>query len=250
MKMADSKPAVAAQKTRASLAAQASISLKLEPEQVATWLAQHPDFFIERESLLAQMQLQHPCGTAESLLLYQLRILRTQLAQLQAELSQLKHNAQANETKLNKVEALLIQLLTASSQEQMLNRLASGLAAEFAIPWVRLWNYGSVSTKVAAVCSGLQIEAQQALMAHKNSRSLELDTATASLLGVAEAAQGSAVISYLGVRQAEAGSIEVGQKLGLLVLAHPASQHFGQQDTLFVEYLAAILSVLLHKNKQ
>ena len=32
----------------------------LEPDQVAFWLARHPDFFVGREGLLQQLQVPHP----------------------------------------------------------------------------------------------------------------------------------------------------------------------------------------------
>ena len=32
----------------------------LDPDQVAFWLARHPDFFIGREGLLQQLKVPHP----------------------------------------------------------------------------------------------------------------------------------------------------------------------------------------------
>ena len=32
----------------------------LDPDQVAFWLARHPDFFVGREGLLQQLQVPHP----------------------------------------------------------------------------------------------------------------------------------------------------------------------------------------------
>jgi len=48
----------------------------LSADQVASYLKKHPDFFINRDSLLAEITLPHESGQAISLLERQVKILR------------------------------------------------------------------------------------------------------------------------------------------------------------------------------
>lgn len=209
----------------------------LTDEQVENWLQQHPDFFLERENLLLQMTLKHDCGDAESLLLYQLQLLRHSLQELQQRYQQLLGNARDNEKRLKRIERLLVRLVETSSTEELVAQLREDLQQQFDIPHLVIWSYTNLNGLPRA--SEQAMQQQQALLGQQQASNLALEPALADLLGLDGLNSGSAILCRLSHTTS----------LGLLVLAHPDKQHFRQQDTLFVEYLCAIVSRLLYRDR-
>lgn len=209
----------------------------LDAEQVTQWLQQHPDFFIGKENLFCRMQLEHECGDAESLMLLQLSLLRREVLEQQNRYQQLLNNARDNEKRLRRIERLLVKLVEASTTEELVTLLREELQQHFDIPHLVIWSYTNLNSLPRA--SDL-FEAQQLeLLGQHQARSLLLEPETSQLLGLTGLDKGSAIICRLSHTRT----------LGLMVLAHPSSQHFRQQDTLFVEYLGAIISRLLYRDR-
>ncbi|SFX56664.1 DUF484 family protein [Marinospirillum alkaliphilum] len=215
----------------------ASTDTALEAEQIESWLADHPDFFLGREQLLCNMQLEHACGDSESLLLYQLQLLRQNLKDQQQRYQQLLNNARDNEKRLKRVERLLVKLVEANNTEELVSLLQEQLQQDFDIPRIQLWSYTNLSSLPRA--SEQQQQQQLDLLGQHQARSLTLEPGVTSLLGLDGMTSGSAILCRLSHTRT----------LGLLVLAHPSVQHFRQQDTLFVEHLCAVISRLLSRDR-
>lgn len=209
----------------------------LDAEQVAQWLQQQPDFFIGREELLCRMQLEHECGDAESLMLLQLNLLRRQLQEQQSRYQQLLSNARDNEKRLRRIERLLVKLVEASTTEELVTLLREDLQMHFGIPRLMIWSYTNLSSLPRA--SETQQAQQMNLLGQHQACSLQLDASISQQLGLDNLNSGSAVICHLSHTRT----------LGLMVLAHPSVQHFRQQDTLFIEYLGAVISRLLYRDR-
>ncbi|MFK7160221.1 DUF484 family protein [Marinospirillum sp. MEB164] len=215
----------------------ATITPSLSEAEVAAWLAEHPDFFQQQPALLSQMELSHPCGDAESLLLYQLRLLRQQLGSLRTRHDQLLAIARENEQRLKRFERLLIQLVETLNTAELLQVLSEQLQQEFAIPQLRLWGYHQMDTLLQA--DEARQKAQLNLLGHRAARAFTLQQEHLALLGLDEqVAGGSAVICLL----------EHEHTAGLLVLAHPEAEHFRHRDTLFIEHLGKVISHLLYRD--
>ncbi|HKM14508.1 MAG TPA: DUF484 family protein [Marinospirillum sp.] len=210
---------------------------QISAEQVAAWLNQNRHFFIGREQLLTSLALAHDCGSAESLLLYQIKNLREKLNQQKQDHEQLLNNARDNEKRLKRIERLLVKLLEAESTEELTALLKEELQHNFALPYLAIWSHNKINGLPEA--SEEQQQQQLALLAKKRLTSLQLNATTAALLGLDNLQQGSAIICRLNHTN----------HLGVLVFAHPSSNHFRQQDTLFVEYLATIVSSLIHRHQ-
>jgi len=182
--------------------------------------------------------LNHNCGdSAESLLLYQLKLLRQELNQHKQNHEQLLNNARDNEKRLKRIERLLVNLLEAENTEELVTLLKEELQQNFNLPYLRVWSHSEIEQLPKATEEEQQ--AQLALLANKSSVNLQLDTKKAVLFGLDELQQGSAIICRLSHSN----------HLGLLVIAHPSSNHFRQQDTLFIEYLGAIVSALIYRHQ-
>jgi len=86
---------------------------KLGAEQVADYLRQHPDFFINRDSLLADLTLPHESGEAISLLERQVSILRNRGIEARQKLNNLLENARNNDQLFDTTRNLVLALLRA-----------------------------------------------------------------------------------------------------------------------------------------
>jgi len=211
----------------------------IDADEVINWLKNHPDFFQGREDLLCQLQLEHSCGDAESLLTYQLQLLRDKVADQEERYQQLLINARDNEKRLRRVERLLVNLLETETTEELVTVLAERLREDFQLPYLRFWSYTNLSSLQRAD-EKLQRQ-QQTLLGQNQACCLSLAEETTEILGLEDLDAQSAAICLLSHTR----------PLGLMVMAHPDPLHFRHhQDTLFVEYLGSIVSRLLAKDRR
>jgi uncharacterized protein YigA (DUF484 family) len=113
------------------------------PDEVARYLREHPEFFIEQGSLLAELRLPH--GHAEgtvSLLERQRELLRERVTTLDTHLQQLLAAARANEVIAGRMRRLVRRLLRAPTRADALAGLEESLDAEFGLVDVRLLVFG------------------------------------------------------------------------------------------------------------
>lgn len=112
---------------------QPEISDELMSEQgVAEYLRRNPDFFQRHDYLLPELELPHPgTGSAVSLIERQVAVLRDQRHELKRKLLQLTQTARDNEHLLERIERLILDLLGATSRDELLVRLRHGLREDF-----------------------------------------------------------------------------------------------------------------------
>lgn len=109
----------------------------MNPGDVAAWLRDHPDFFIQHPELLADLELPHDTG-ATSLLEYQTRRLRDDNAGLHEKLQQLVGIAGENERLLQRLHDLTLELMATDDVEAMMALLAGRLEGDFQAESVQL----------------------------------------------------------------------------------------------------------------
>jgi Uncharacterized protein conserved in bacteria len=102
-----------------------------DADAVAAWLAAHPDFFANRESLLADMVLPHRAGEAVSLVERQLGVLRDRNAELHRRLQGLMETARANHRIFERTLEITAALVDAGDPADLVRRLAEGLKSGF-----------------------------------------------------------------------------------------------------------------------
>ena len=98
---------------------------------IVRYLRDHPEFFETHLDLLADMILTHESGKAVSLIEHQVSILRDQNDQHKARLKQLIHAAELNEGVSQKVNALVLKLLDATSLGDILDLIPDTLLNNF-----------------------------------------------------------------------------------------------------------------------
>jgi len=99
--------------------------------EMVRYLRDHPVFFEAHQDVLAGMILSHETGSAVSLIERQVQILREQKDEQKRKLQSLLSTAQNNEKLNNNVNALILELLDASSLDDILNVIEQRIRTDF-----------------------------------------------------------------------------------------------------------------------
>lgn len=103
----------------------------LDPEGVARYLLDHPDFLSRHPEVLDQLQLPHASGEAVSLIERQVEQLRARNEKLVGQLEQLLKVAGENEALMTRLHELTLELMTIGDLAAFFDRLAEVLQDEF-----------------------------------------------------------------------------------------------------------------------
>ncbi len=106
--------------------------------QVERYLQQHPDFFNAHLSLLEQMHIPHPSGSAVSLISKQLELFRGRHHEMESQLTTLIEIARENDTAFTRMHKLTLALLDACSLEEVVTNLDIVLSEYFLTDFVAL----------------------------------------------------------------------------------------------------------------
>ena len=220
----------------------------LDPEQVAFWLARHPDFFVGREGLLQQLKVPHPNinGAAVSLLERLVVDLRHRAESAEGRLEQLLDTARHTETQYRRLRETLLALVDAEDRDMLAQALATQMSERFATPALALCRPATLSdtepTPPQPPRHVLDQHASTRLAALLDGR-----TSRCAKLGVSD---WKCLLPHVTAPN-KAGSCAVtrlsaGEPLGYLLLASPdPEQYRASMDTLFTEYLGDITARLL-----
>lgn len=101
-------------------------------DEIAAYLAAHPDFFDRHARLLLQLKVAHHTGgDAVSLVERQVSLLRQRSADLEKQLKQLVAVAKLNDALMEKVHRLALRLMATSDVTERLELLETGLREDF-----------------------------------------------------------------------------------------------------------------------
>ena len=110
----------------------------ISAEQVRSYLAANPDFFVQHQDLLKILSVPHPSGSAVSLVEKQIAILREQNKGLKDEFENLKVNARKNEQLFDHMHKLTLVLMEANDLEGAIASFQSVLYEQFKADFVSL----------------------------------------------------------------------------------------------------------------
>ncbi|MGQ9658807.1 MAG: DUF484 family protein [Thermochromatium sp.] len=102
-----------------------------QERQVAEYLIAHPDFLVRHPEVLSAIEVPHGIPGAVSLIEYQVRLLRRQLAIERNRLAQLIARARDNETLAIRLHRLFLQLMGVGDLEHLCRLLRETLLREF-----------------------------------------------------------------------------------------------------------------------
>lgn len=212
---------------------------ELDAEEVAAWLAAHPQFFVGRDELLEQLLIPHEAGHAVSLVERQLRLLRERNHELRARLTQLMDIARENDRLFARTRRLIIALLDASDLEELVAAAEDSLRHDFQVPYVSLLLFSDNPPAVGHWVGPEQAQqAIGALLAGNKTVCGVLRPSELAFLFPAESGQGIgsaavAVLDHQGLH-------------GVLALGSPDPQHYKSSlGTVFLGHVAEIIARLL-----
>lgn len=106
----------------------------LDPEQVATYLRQNPDFFVDYEQLLSELVLPHHTGEhAISLVERQVSVLRARNRDVRHRLARLLDAARDNDRLFHKTRKLVLDILAETSVAGVVNATVASLRDDYQV---------------------------------------------------------------------------------------------------------------------
>jgi uncharacterized protein YigA (DUF484 family) len=209
--------------------------LGVSESSVATYLADHPDFFTRHPNLLADMEIAHQSGTAVSLIEKQVDLLREQIRSYQQSMDDLVSVARANDSLQARMHRLTLELIDAATFDEVLNALEDELHDDFRADAVELRLFSS---------SQLQDHLDQELPDHSATFE-EFFSNNRPVCGQLDLKQIDFIFGAEGDRIASAALIPLKSDgvLGLLAIGSRDAQRFApQQGTEFLSRLGEIIS--------
>jgi uncharacterized protein YigA (DUF484 family) len=215
----------------------------MKPEDIATFLKEHPQFFVEHPDLLASIYVPHPHGAhAIPLAERQVLTLRERSRALEGKLRELVHFGEENDAIGEQMHRLALAILGARSLPDAVKTVKVYLTEDLGVPAValRLWGRG---------LSGEMPEFEPVgeegrVFAGSLAKPYFSDRAMFDSAGwFGEAAQSLRSFAYVPLRTE--------QPLGLLVLASPDAARFTpDMGTLYLTRLGEIVSVAAKRYAQ
>lgn len=219
----------------------------LTNEQVSEYLKAHPDFWVDKLDLLAEMNLPHnPSGQTVSLVERQVSVLRERNVEVRHRLNQLIENARANDVLFDKTKRLTLSLLNTKQLDDCLDALFFGLQQEFDIHFSQVLiiadpdiNIPSPTNKQARLVDTEQIDEHLPKII-KNRRAIcgQLNASEIEFIFESKASEiGSTAIAPLYYENRTIGAIAIANR--------DPDFYRSSMNTLFLNYIADILSRLL-----
>src|SRR5262245_44236076 len=210
----------------------------MKPEEVASYLKQHPEFFEDYAEALSEIYIAHPHGgRAISISERQILTLRDRSRQLEGKLREVIQFGEENDVIGEKVHRISLALLGSQDVRGVLNAVYLSLREDFAVPHValRVWRgeghadlpeFGAVSDASREFAASLN---QPYCSAHAM-------VDTAGLFGAASAHLRS--FAYIPLRDTE--------PFGLLALGSEDAQRFyPEMGTLYLKRMGELIAAAI-----
>jgi len=213
----------------------------ISEQQIAEYLADHPDFFSRHLGLLEKLYVPHQSGAAVSLVERQTSVLREKTRQLNGHLSDLVEVARHNDVQFEKTKRMVLSLLDAVSLDDIAVAVDESLCQDF---------HGDNTTLL--LFSDIELDSNSARVLRRE-EAAPVDMLIESNLvscGQLEPAQTQFLFTQDAHRIASAAVVPLvrGKTLGLLAVGSYDPQYFqSSQGTLFLSYVGEVLSSVLHR---
>jgi len=209
------------------------------------YLKNDPDFFVRHPTALSELNLPHPSGEAVSLIQRQIEVLRERNADMRRRMDNLLQAARTNNELFSKTRKLNLALFEANSWHELNEVLATHVLVDFDADFVCCHLLDEVlddSTELALdhIRSHYDTIPFQNLVASDEPVCSTLREEELSLIfpQTTHNETGSAVLLPLGLNAST----------GILAIGSRDSQRFVQHlDTLFVQYIADVLSKVMNR---
>lgn len=214
----------------------------LTNEQVAAFLRNNEEFFVQRPDLLELLRLPSPnTGNSVSLLERQAEVLRDRNQELRGRLNSLVEIARDNDRLFEKTRRLVLDMLDANNMAGLITSLIKGLEREFSPDNISLLLYSDIAipAELNAYARHLpQFELHEALQVMLNS-----NRAVCGILRPKELEQLFSAEQADQIKSAAMVPLYRHRQLGLLAIGSHSVNHFKSSlDTLFISHLGEVAS--------
>lgn len=206
----------------------------MNPDDVAAYLKEHPEFFESYADVVADVMIPHPHGgRAISISERQILTLRERAKQLEVKLGEMIQFGEENDVISEKVHRLGLALIAARDVAALSNVVDFNLREDFAVPHValRLWHEGAAAGEAASEAT----RTFAAGLLHPHCGPLAMAD-TAAFFGEAAALLKS--YAYIPLRGRDT--------FGLLALASEDAQRFyPEMGTLYLTRIGEVIAACL-----
>lgn len=215
----------------------------IDADQVAQYLRDNPEFFIDRDSLLAEITLPHESGQAISLLERQVKILRDRGIEARHTLSTLIENAKYNDQLFNVTRALILALLMEDDIAQIASAAEANLCTQPGIDACSLIIFES--SELAGI-DRTRTESKEFI--REDFPALLKDRRTVCQPIDKELAAKLFPKSNAGLRSVAVCPIGRNKMIGVLVIGNKSQDYFSPElETLFLDFIGEVLESILSK---
>ena len=210
----------------------------VQAEQVTAFLRANPEFFVEHEELLSELRIPHQRGTTVSLVEHQVKLLRERNIEMRHRLSHLMDVARDNDRLFDKTRRLVLDLLDATSLEEVVSAVEDSLRHEFQVPFVSLILFSETPMTVGRWVS--LAEAHQAIGG--------LLSGGKTLCGVLRSHELGFLFGDEGEQVGSAAVVTISHQglHGVLAIGSSDPQHYKSSlGTLFLSYISEVLGRVL-----
>jgi uncharacterized protein YigA (DUF484 family) len=216
--------------------------MTLQAQDIAQYLADHPDFFDQHPELLAGMQLPHPHnGQAISLVERQSLMLRERIKSLEMRAAEMTRHGQENDAIADKLVNWTRALLLEGDPARLPGTLIDELKRVFDVPYagLRLWN---ATPAVAAQECALPVESDTVSLA--NSMRVPFCGSNVGFEAASWLEESGVSVQSIAMLPLRVGADP--QTFGLLVLGSADKDRFHvTMGTAFLERIAELASAAL-----
>lgn len=213
----------------------------ISEQQIADYLADHPDFFSRHLGLLEKLYVPHQSGSAVSLVERQTSVLRDKTRQLNGHLSELIEIARHNDMQFEKTKRMVLNLLDAESLDDIAVAVDESLCQDF---------HGDNTALLLFSNTGLDSNNIRVIRREDAEPVDMLVESNLVSCGQLESPQTQFLFEQDSHRIASSAVVPLvrGQTIGLLAVGSYDPQYFqSSQGTLFLSYVGEVLSSVLHR---
>ncbi|WP_430460564.1 DUF484 family protein [Thalassolituus sp. LLYu03] len=212
---------------------------RLTDADVVQYLQDHPDFFIGKDDLLAELHVPHNTGPATSLVERQLSVHRQRNVELRQRLSDLLENARRNDQLFEKSRRLVLALVEAENWLGVQAALDDSLRKDFGVDhWALLhFTERNLDAPLIAIRNAeFQRTVHRLFKGHRAVCGQLAQDDIARLLG----------LDTTNARSVAAAQVRGQGNIGVLTIASNEPNYYrSSMDTLFLDYIADILALRL-----
>lgn len=216
----------------------------LDENEVARYLASHPDFLRTHPDTLEIMDIPHDTGDAVSLIEHQVHILRDTNHKLKARFDELLNTAEANEKRVVQLNKLACLMAAATSFDALAHALEKELHESLSVDGVfiavddKRTNGDTKKVNILGESAAVDKILINAFRRGKPVCSTLKPNESETLFGIMDSPMASVAMIPL----------QLGDQRGIIVLASRDPKHFTpDMGTLFLEQLSSLFSATLSR---